>query len=239
MKIRVIDFESTGLPDKDPDVRLVEIGMTDLHDNWRVSRTTHALVNPGIPMPAEARGVHHLSDQDVEGGLSQAEARELLLFGMEPGDMFAAHNYKMESALFDAGPFPWICTMICAKHLWPAAPGFANQTLRYHLGIDSEFEWPDLAMPPHRAGPDSYVTAHILSRLVFAASPTKLVELTRTPILLKYVESGKYEGRLWSEMDRGYLEFILNPTKGPFKQEVLDTARYWLDQLNKAGNPFS
>lgn len=238
MKIRVVDFETSDMVKKDRPVELVEVGWTDFDEYWQISRPQSLLVNPGMPISAEARGVHHLSNEDVAGGLSPDAARARLRDGMEPGDMFAAHNAAFERELFSGEPFLWICTMICAKHLLPDAPGYGNQTLRYHLGVDSDFEWPELAMPPHRAGPDTYVTAHILSRLTFIAGPAKLIELTNTPVLLKTVTFGKYEGQLWSDMDRGYLEWILDP-KREFKQEVTDTARHWLEKLQRAGNPFA
>lgn len=239
MKVRTIDFESTGLPDKDKDVELVEVGWTDVDEDMVVHMPRSFLVNPGRPIPSYARAVHHISDEMVAEAVSPSEARHMLFDGMEPGDIFAAHNYLMESALFDASPLPWICTMICAKHLWEGEASYGNQALRYSLGLDREFLWPAMAMPPHRAGPDSYITAHILRRQAKEVGFTRLIELTSTPILLQYVQTGKYEGRLWSEMDRGYLEFYLDPTKGPFRQEVIDTARYWLRQLDAAKNPFA
>lgn len=237
MKVRVVDFETNDMVGKGRPVEICEAAFTDVLDIGRICRPQARLVNPGLPITAESRGVHHLSDADVADGMSPAEARSWLLEGMEPGDMFAAHHAAFERALFPGDPFPWICTMACAKHIWPKAPGFGNQTLRYHLGIDDEFEWPDLAMPPHRGGPDSYVTAHILSRLSMAASPHRLVELTTTPILLDAVPMGQHEGKPWSEMDRGYLEWVLDP-KRSFSPEVLHTARHWLNKLNTSGAKF-
>ncbi|MCO5730145.1 exonuclease domain-containing protein [Rhizobium sp. SSA_523] len=243
MKIRVIDMETTGQAEdklKGHGVGIVEIGWSDVDDTGRVSRPMALLVNPGMTVPPEARAVHHISDEMLIGAPPPDRVLRMLMEGMEAGDFFCAHNAAFERAFFAGGPFPWICTMKCAKHLWEDAPGYSNQTLRYWLGLDQEFAWPELAFPPHRAGPDAYVTAHIANRMQLMKSPARLVELTNTPVLLKTVQSGKYAGELWSNMDEGYLSFILDPTKGPFKEEVLYTARYWLNKSRGlAGTSFA
>jgi exodeoxyribonuclease X len=240
MKIRVLDFETTGMPEeraRGKIIDLCEIGWTDLFDDGSVDGPHSRLTDPGIPIPPEARAIHHISDQMVAGAILSAAAGDVLLDRMEPGDIFCAHNAAFERAFFGGGVFPWICTMVCAKHLWEDAPSFSNQALRYWLSIDDEMD-ADLAMPPHRAGPDTYVTAHILRRMTLMKHPTSLIELTNTPVLLKNVPFGKYEGSPWAQMDRGYLEWCLDPHRD-FKPEVLHTARFWLDRLNNAGNPFA
>lgn len=243
MRLRVIDFETTGT-DKDrasgKDVRVCEIGYTDVDGaTMVVAHPVSAIVNCGIPMPPEARAIHHLCDEDISGGISPDMARAMLMEGMEPGDIFVAHRAAFERAFFPGDAFPWICTLQCAKHLWDHAAGFSNQALRYWLGIDAEFAWPEQAMPPHRAGPDSYVTAHILVKLMADKHPSSLIQLTSTPVLLKAVPFGKYEGRPWSEMDRGYLEWILDPARTNVEPDAIFTARYHLNQLTMAGTPFA
>lgn len=241
MKIRVVDLETTGTAEDATKGKLVdicEIGWTDLHDHFLIDGPHARLVDPGIPIPPEARAVHHISDAMVAGALLSSAAYDLLMEGMEPGDMFAAHNAAFERIFFNGGVFPWICTMICAKHLWNDAPGFSNQTLRYWLNLEEEID-ADLAMPPHRAGPDSYVTAHILRRMTLMKSPNSLVSLTTTPVLLKTVPFSKHQGQPWSDMDRGFLEWCLDPKRDNLSPEVLYTARHWLDQLNSASSPFA
>jgi len=231
MKIRVIDFETTGT-DKDlkagKRVEICEVGFTDVDvDSCRVSMPLRHFVDPGMPMPPEARAIHHISDSDVHGAISPAEARALLMDGMEDGDLFAAHRASFEQAFFPGGLHGWICTYVVAKHLYEDLPSYSNQTLRYLFGVDASFEWPVLAMPPHRAGPDSYVTACILVHMLKEHTASSLVALTKEPVIQKRVPFGKYEGSLWSDMDAGYLEWIL---KKEFDDEVMNTARHWLRQ---------
>lgn len=229
MKVRVIDFETTGLPE-DQVKGICEIGWTDVTDDWKVNGPHSMLVNPGHPIPPATRAVHHISDADVEGAISPDVACGRLMEGMNGGDVFAAHNAKFERAFFGGGQHQWICTLQCAKHIFPDAPGHSNQVLRYHLGIDEQnddFD-PAAAMPPHRAGPDTLVTAHILRRLIFAASVAKLIELTTAPVVLRTITFGKHRGMAWADLPRDYLQWIA------FKSELgvdeKHTARHFLGE---------
>lgn len=238
MKFRVVDFETTGFPSADgPPVGICEVGYTDLsidHGLAVIHRPISFLVNPGLPIPSEARAVHHLSNDDVADAINPERALATLMIGMQPGDVFAAHNAGFERSLFTGGAFPWVCTMQCSKHLIDDAPNYQNQTLRYHLGLDADLEWPELAMPPHRAGPDSYITAHLLNYLTEGNSPAQLVQLTNTMVLQKKVGFGKHFGKLWSEMDIGFLEWVL---ERDFDAETKNTCRHWL-QRKRNTNPF-
>lgn len=208
MKIRVIDFETTGVPE-DQVKGVCEIGWTDLSDDWKIDGPHSMLVNPGHPIPAVTRAIHHISDADVADAVSPDVAFRRLMEGMELGDVFAAHNAKFEQAFFGGGNFAWICTLQCGRHLFPDAPGHSNQVLRYHLDVDGEEDFDlDAAMPPHRAGPDTFVTALILRRLVFAANVQRLIELTSEPVVLRNVTFGKHRGAKWADLPRDYLEWI-------------------------------
>ena len=70
----------------------------------------------------------------------------------------------------------WIATLRCAKHVWPDAPDFKNETLRYRLGIDLPRD------RMHRALEDATVTAHILARLLAERTVDELLALSTTPV---------------------------------------------------------
>lgn len=221
-KIRVIDFETTGMPD-DAVRAICEVGFTDLTADWALSATTAFLVNPGHPIPPQTRAVHHISDADVVGAVSPDVAARTLMINMDPNDVFAAHNCKFEQAFFGGGDRRWICTMQAAKHLFPDAPGYSNQVLRYWLNLGEDV---DRAMPPHRAGPDTYVTALILSRLMMLATVDELVRLTTAPVVLRDVTFGKHRGMKWADLPHDYLSWIAN--KSDLGADEKHTARYHL-----------
>jgi len=62
--IAFIDVETTG---KDPfSDRVVELSILKIHPDGREEYKSHR-VNPGVPIPAEATAVHHITDADVAG----------------------------------------------------------------------------------------------------------------------------------------------------------------------------
>lgn len=210
MLIRVIDFETTGLP---PNAAVCEVGWADVVGKvaddttgltqWSVGLPTAMLADPGRPMPPEARAVHHLSDFDCAGEPSAAVAFMKLTDG---ANVFAAHNAAFEQEFFMGGGRPWICTMKCAKRAWPDLDAFGNQYLRYFLEVSLD---DDLAMPPHRAGPDAYVTAHILTKLLEVADVDQLVAWTKAPTFYPRIPITAHRGKLWSEVDHGLLAWFL------------------------------
>lgn len=239
MKIRNVDFETTDTDKAKKDgkpVGICEFGYTDFIIGAGVARPVSSLVNCGIPITPAARGVHHISDADVAGAMPPDQAMARLMDGMEPGDMFAAHNAAFERMFFGGGSFPWICTLICAKHLYEDAPDHKNQTLRYYLNIDPALEWPELSMPPHRAGPDSYVSAHILAVMAETADPIRLLELTSTPVIQKLVQFSKHAGERWEDMDNGFLQWCLD--KDFVHPDAKTAAKHWLDKRRAQDNPF-
>lgn len=239
MKIRVIDFETEGT-DKDRlagrPTGIVEVGWTDVFYHPAgsvVGMPGSAVINCELPISPECRAVHHITDEEIATGISEQAGLAALMESMAPGDMFAAHAAQFERAFFPIRGHDWICTYVSARHVLEDAPGYSNQILRYWLGTDRDMQDRAISMPPHRAGPDSYVTAHTLRRLLLVRSPDELVTLSKTPFLLKTVSFGKNEGRPWSEMDPGFLEWILGKD---FNEETKYTARHWL-QIHRTSQP--
>jgi DNA polymerase III epsilon subunit-like protein len=62
MTIRVIDLETTGINSTD---HVVEVGSVDLLPDGSIGRFQEHLIKPPCRIPAEARAVHHISDEDV------------------------------------------------------------------------------------------------------------------------------------------------------------------------------
>lgn len=209
-RIRCIDFETTGLPESERPVAICQIGWCDIDafdGAIKVYSPTSFLCDPGHEIPPEARAVHHISDADVAGELSPEEGLKRLL--QNPPDYFAAHNAKFEQHFFSDHTVPWICTYKVALRFWPDAPAHTNQVLRYYLDL----ELPDsLAMPPHQAGPDAYVTAHILQTMIETgrASLEDMARWSSGPALLPKIPFGKHRGAKWEDVPTDYLDWIVS-----------------------------
>ncbi len=209
--IRVVDLETTG--SRPPNAAVVEIGWQDvvLDDDGAslLGPTQAALVDPGMPITPQTAAIHHIIDEDVAGAASWVETAPAVL---RPETItitaFAAHRAAFEQRWCDhltAGQ-PWICTFKCALRVWPDAPSFSNQSLRYWRkpnGLNRE-----LGLPAHRAGPDAYVTAHLLRDLILAAGLQSLITWSQEPALLVRVPHGPERGRRFEELDAATLDHL-------------------------------
>lgn len=234
--IRVIDIETAGLAP--PDHGVCEVGWCDVWPgnpvlshrsyDWAVGAPMAIFVNPGRSIPPESSAVHHITDADVAGA-PKWPVRMVLDPDFhevgEPGwDAFAAHNAKFERQWCTddlTGGLPWICTYKCALRLWPNAPVHSNQGLRYWRrpdGLDRE-----TALPPHRAGPDAYVTAHLLAEMLNeGADIHDLIRWSSEPALQVTCQIGKWRGTPWREVDYGFLAWV---AERDFDEDVLFTVK--------------
>ncbi|WP_375464744.1 exonuclease domain-containing protein [uncultured Methylobacterium sp.] len=225
--IRVVDLETTGAkPGADA---VVEIGWQDVvrrDGAWAIGPERGArFVDPERPIPARTQAVHHILDADVAGAGPWLDVAPDILRPRAPRLLaLAAHRAAFEQrwcrrAL--TGTVPWICTYKCALRLWPDEPSHANQSLRYARkpeGLDRA-----AGLPAHRAGPDAYVSAHLLRELLREAAPETLIAWSREPALLPRVTFGEYRGWRWDAMSDAFLAEVL--ARGGFDRDIRFTAR--------------
>lgn len=229
--VRIVDVETSGLPE-DENRAICEIGWVDLDLSTRLFRNpTTFLVNPGHPIPPHIRAVHHISDSDVSGAMPVEQALALLMKGLSPDDVLAAHKAEFEQNFIPrAGR--WICTWKISLRAWPNFVSHSNQALRYELDIDSDPDFdPAVAMPPHRALPDAIVTAHILRKQLELRPLERLVKISGEPGFLTTFGFGKHKGKTFKEVaatDRSYLTWIVDTSD--LDQHVKFTARFWLER---------
>lgn len=226
MRLRVMDLETTGMEPTDAVVQIGQCDVTLIDGKATVGMPSAMFVNPGRPIPPEARAVHHISEKDVTGAPTVDIGFLQLMAG--PPDVFCAHNMKFDRQFFSGAYVPWICTRKIAMRLWPDAPNYQNQTLRYFLDVDNVegFEsWQ--AMPPHRAGPDTYITAHVLAKALERESVDQLIEWSNQPSLLPgAINFGKHKGVLWSQCDPSYLEWMAR--QPDMDEDKVFSAKHWL-----------
>lgn len=224
--IRVVDFELTGHDDPEkPDI--IEVGWCDLVETkagWESERPNSRLVRPTKPILVEAMAIHHLQDRD----LMNAQARDAVLANVLPGPevvAMAAHSAETEQANWPQVETPWICTYKLSLRAFPDAPRHSLQVLRYYLGLDLA---DTLAQPAHRGGPDAYVTAHLLARLLATGiTVADAIQISAEPAILPRVTFGQHRGKRWRDMDTGFLYWVLDRD---FHRDVLHTARKELDR---------
>lgn len=238
-KILVTDTETTGLT---PDDKLVEIAGLEVECNWQTDEFTppqhikidklyERLIDPLIPIPPEAMAIHHITDDMVAGQESNVSLviddmlKKLCLTEL---DYIVAHNaaYDRQYLAKEFNPrIEWICTFKVAAHLWPDAPSHKNAVLYYYLGLHRHPNFGPIGKTLlHRAGPDTIVTGAIFHHMTGLISLEDMVEISKKPILQKYIRFGKHSGMKWDDVDGGYINWILGKS-ADFDEDVVYTAR--------------
>lgn len=154
-------------------------------------------------------------------------------------DILCAHKWDFDSR-FIRSSLPAICTLKCALALWPDLQGHSNGSIRYELGLVPHDD--PRASPSHRAGPDTWVTAHILLKLLETHSVEQLLEISTKPVLLGTCYLKAHKGKRWSEVPSDYLEWIVNKSdirNDPKSEDVVHTALYWLKKRAAAAQSAS
>jgi DNA polymerase-3 subunit epsilon len=170
-RLAIIDFETTGLsPEND---RVLEIGVACFAAG-QLTSLKNWLVNPGIPVPDEARAIHNISDDDLKDAPSfGAVARELseVLRGHLP----VAYNAGFDRAFLHAElrrldapaaePLPpafleavvWIDPLVWVRELYSddKSRKLADITARLGIALDNA----------HRAASDAEAAGRVLLAL--------------------------------------------------------------------------
>ena len=225
--LRVIDYETTGTP-TDPGAEVIELAYVDVDPVLRqVTASWRSFAKPVGPIPPQVKAVHHILEEDLAGSPPIDALWPMLFQGCGPQDCLVAHNAGFEQHFHAGDDRVWIDTYKCALVVWPDAPAHSNQALRYWLDLDHTTDFDrSAAMPPHRALPDAYVTAHVLIHLLKERSISDLVGISTEPALLRKFGFGKHKGTLFSEAPADYLQWIVD--KAQFDADVTASAKFWL-----------
>lgn len=224
-RLRVIDFEGNGL---EPPAEIIEYGFCDLfrddgQTEWTVGQPQSELFGLKAPLDPQARAVHHLRPEDLAGRPAFDPVRIIEDACVDGVSAIVAHAWDLYEGkwLGDTANLYPLCTYKAALRIWPDAPSHSNGALRYWLE-DQDLIALDHAktQPAHRAGPDAYVTAHILKALLALATGREMIAWTREPALLPRCPIGKFRGKPWREVEGGFLSWML-------KQADMDKDLQW------------
>ncbi len=210
-RLRVIDLETTGT---EPPAEIIEFGRVDVEigqAGTTVEPPLAWLYRPLRGIPPETMAVHHITDADFapDTPVCTQEHLHSAVWSEQTPAAFVAHSCAFERQFITeaiTGVIPWICTYKVAMHVWPDAPRHSNQVLRYWRNLVLD---PAMAMPPHRAGPDAWVTAHLLADLAQHATIEQMVAWTREPRPMPKLTFGKHRGQAWAQVPMDYLRWML------------------------------
>ncbi len=210
--LRVIDFETTGLGPSD---KVIESGWWDFWPKGEGFTMGKARYHYAPSIAPEARSACHIWPEDIADA-KPFDPEDFIAEAVAAGiSGFAAHNASFERQFLGRaleGTIPLICTFKAALRVWPDAPAFNNFALAYWLMDNGKIRIDrGLSSPPHRALPDSYVTALILSALYADGAVGKdLMRWSREPALYPTCPIGEFRGKPWGEVADGFLKWMAN-----------------------------
>jgi len=237
----LFDTETTGNSDND---RIIQIGAMIVYRKDQ-AEVYSQLCSAPVPISIEAMEVHGITPEQIDGlpPYSQTDfARRIDTLNV-PENYLIAHNIDFDLGMLEKEGFvnrmQTIDTVRCSRHLLPNLPNHRLQYLRYALGLykneAEEASKNGIAVKAHDAIGDVLILkllfAHLidLAREQFAdAHPVKkLVELTRTPVMMRTIKFGKYKGELIEDIaarDPGYLSWMRK------NLDLDEDMRYTVDQ---------
>lgn len=234
--IVVLDTETTDL-DPTNGAEICEIGwvVLDLEaTGWVYGDSFSTLVETAAPFAPAARANHHIDPRECQPGMN-CLTRDSIIHDMlaaeVPGEMlYAAHNAPFDMKFLPELELPAIDTYQVARHLWPDAPKFSNQVLRYWLKAEPPYEFLH-GIAPHRALYDAACTAALMLKALETHSPEELLRLSTTPILLKTCNFGKHANKPWAEVPTDYLMWMVRANDMYQKDaELRYTVDYYLSR---------
>jgi exodeoxyribonuclease X len=215
---RTLDLETTGLPQDGAGV--VELGYVDSileregpMERWKVlepiANKFAMFFDPGPEkqMSMEARSTNHILEEDYRGKTPVEELEEYVYKGSP--NILVAHSASFEQAFIQTRPGVfWVDTHKVALRLFPDFKHHNNQFMRYALNLVLSS---DESMPPHRALPDAFTTAHIFITMLNYGDVTlrQMIEWSMKPAYITRFSFGKYRGEKYEDVPQDYLQWIL------------------------------
>jgi exodeoxyribonuclease X len=226
MIIRCIDLETAGLK---PPAGVCEVATVDLivhqTDDRQVATRGHmwnSLTNPEHPIPADASGIHNITDAMVKDAPAFGELIDKVCAPTHSGapDAFCAHNSKFDRQWFNPPNAKWLDTYKLALWIWPESPNHTLGCLEYYLHL----KFSDDAGPRHRALGDAYRCAAILRKAFqMGATFDQMAEVSANPAVLPRILFGKHAMKPFTELPADYLDWICG--QKDMDEDVRYTAR--------------
>lgn len=200
------DIESTGLGN---DAGIVEISWIETDEHFNEVASFYSLINPMVPIQFGAMAVHGITEDMVADAptIEEFMRREGYPLAGE-GVILAAHSANFDIKFFG----PWmdepntLCTLKCARLIYPDAENHKLGTLRCMLGLEGD------TRKAHSAQEDVSVLIQLAQRLCHDANTDLygLIELQNRPNPNAKMTFGKHRGTALKDLPAQYVWWLLN-----------------------------
>lgn len=238
----LFDTETTGNAQED---RVIQFGAMVVDQKGKIEAYDE-FCSSDVEIKLEAMEVHNITPDMIEGKpLATETTFYKRLEELNSNENYLiAHNISFDMGMIEKEGFlnayQTIDTLRCAKHLFPELPYHRLQYLRYALELykteEAEAAKHNITIKAHDAIGDVLVMKLFLSKLVTKCREIypdynpmeKLVDLTKTPVLIKTFKFGKYRGKEIEQVaqeDAGYLNWMRT------NMELDEDLKYTLDKV--------
>lgn len=203
MNIICADVETTGFG---PEAKIVEVALTEISEDLEVLFEAHSLINPGMPIPPSASGIHHITDDMVADAPTEEEFFSRYKGLASAPSVFVAHNAAFDWQYLGGYFHPdsvTLCTYRLVRQLYPDLENHKLQTLRYTFGLD--------AGRAHSADGDTLVLVNLLRFIAQdkGLNIAEMYDLARGPIQVKKMPFGKHRGKALADLPKDYVRWAL------------------------------
>ena len=206
MRWLLVDTETTGISVND---KVCEMAYVEIDDAFNVIRSGNSLINPGIPIHYAASSINGITDVMVKDAPT---LEDYMLSEGSPlrGEVtLIAHNLDFDFRFLKAytdDSVGKLCTLKCARVLYPDAANHKQGTLAAMLGIQVARE------KAHSADGDLDVLLQLLQCLCRDADTDLygLLEVQRRPRPISKMPFGKHKGVPLAELPNNYIHWLLN-----------------------------
>jgi DNA polymerase III epsilon subunit-like protein len=234
----LFDTETTGIGEGDR-VCQVAIGLMEADGTRYISE----YCQPPVAMSIHAMSVHGITPEKLQDKptFEKLDSYRILQEMNEAGNVLVAHNASFDIDMIKKEGIEWqggvIDTLRCAKHLLPNEESHALQYLRYSLslykeeGCEEELELRAKfdTFSAHDALFDIYVLKKLLKKLfILAGSAQKLLELSKTPVMVNTIRFGKYKNMTFEEIAKKDLDYLKWLSKNTEDDDIRYTASSFL-----------
>ncbi len=238
----LFDTETTGNQEED---RVIQFGAMIVDQKGDIEPYDE-FCSSSIEIKLEAMEIHNITPNLLEGKpvATQTKFYKRLEELNSSKNFLIAHNISFDIKMLEKEGFlnqyKLIDTLRCAKHLFPKLAYHRLQYLRYALELykkeEEEASKYNITIKAHDAIGDVLVMKLFLTKLVGKCREIypdynpieKLVELTRTPVLIKTFKFGKYKDKEIKEIakeDSRYLNWMRS------NMDLDEDLKYTLDKI--------
>lgn len=222
MKIFFVDTETTGLGKDD---KICEVAFIHVDDDLNVISTSTSLINPGRPISAGAGAVNGITDTMV----ADAQTIEAYMAGdgavmVDDDVLIIGHNIAFDMKYLGQHlpeSVKTLCTVKCARHIYPDADNHKQATLAYMLGLTTD------RSKAHSADGDIDVLIGIFACMMRDADVDidGMLAIQDIPIKITKMNFGMHRGMKLEDLPASYVRWCLEDYKAlkpDMRQALLD-----------------